>query len=66
MKRIRDGREDYEYLHILAKRGQGDEAMAVVEKLFGPQATAARSATVDSKALESARSRLASMITAGH
>jgi hypothetical protein len=66
LKRIRDGREDYEYLNILAKRGQGREAMAVVEKLFGPQATAARSTTVDANALEAARSQLAAMIAAGH
>jgi hypothetical protein len=34
LKRIRDGHEDYEYLNILAARGQGAEAMAIARGLF--------------------------------
>jgi glycosyl hydrolase family 123 len=62
LKRIRDGREDYEYLHLLAERGEGGEATNVVEKLFGSPATAARSATVGPGALEAARDELAGLI----
>jgi hypothetical protein len=63
LKRIRDGREDYEYLHLLADRGEGEEAMSVVRDLFGPPGEAAQGATVSARALESARDRLAAMIT---
>ncbi len=62
LKRIRDGREDYEYLHLLAERGDGEEAMGVVRDLFGPAATAAQDATVSAAALQSARDRLAEML----
>ncbi|MEZ5208268.1 MAG: DUF4091 domain-containing protein [Acidimicrobiales bacterium] len=34
LKRIRDGREDYEYLHYLATHGKGTQARAVVDALF--------------------------------
>jgi hypothetical protein len=62
LKRIRDGREDYEYLRLLEQRGEGGEAMAVVRSLFGAPGSAAQGATVSAAALESARRRLAAMI----
>jgi hypothetical protein len=62
LKRIRDGREDYEYLHILAARGRRSAAMRVVRGLFGPPSVAMHSATVDPGALNEARRRLAAMI----
>lgn len=65
LKRIRDGREDYEYLHLLAQRGEADAAAEVAEGLFGPPASAARSATVGARALEAARGKLATLILAG-
>jgi hypothetical protein len=34
MARIRDGREDYEYLHFLATHGKGAQAMQVAGGLF--------------------------------
>jgi hypothetical protein len=34
MKRIRDGREDYEYLHFLATHGKRSQAMHVARGLF--------------------------------
>lgn len=62
LKRIRDGREDYEYLLLLAERGDRSEATKVVRDLFGPPATAAQDATVSAAALESARDRLGELI----
>ncbi len=34
MARIRDGREDYEYLHFLATHGRGRRAMQIARGLF--------------------------------
>jgi hypothetical protein len=34
MARIRDGREDYEYLHFLATHGRGPQAMQIARGLF--------------------------------
>lgn len=34
LKRIRDGREDYEYLRLLEAAGGGEEAMAIARALF--------------------------------
>jgi hypothetical protein len=62
LKRIRDGREDYEYLRILERRGQAAAATAVVSGLFGPPSVAMHSTTVDPAALNEARRQLAAMI----
>jgi glycosyl hydrolase family 123 len=62
LKRIRDGREDYEYLRILAARDNRAAATKVVRSLFGPPSVAMQSATVGSKALNKARSELAATI----
>ena len=62
LKRIRDGREDYEYLKILATRNRRGEARQVVRDLFGPPSVAMRSATVSSTALNEARRELAALI----
>jgi Domain of unknown function (DUF4091) len=58
LKRIRDGREDYEYLHILQQEGRGADAMAVAQDLF----PSLRQTTVPGSAVASARSQLAAMI----
>jgi hypothetical protein len=65
LKRIRDGREDYEYLRILSRMGLGGQAREVVESLFGPPATAMYGATVSEASLTAARRRLAAMIVGG-
>ena len=62
LKRIRDGREDYEYLHWLAAHGRGAFARKVTESLFGPRGRAMYSATVSEKAVAAARARLAGRI----
>jgi hypothetical protein len=58
LKRIRDGREDYEYLHLLEQQGRGDDATAVAQQLF----PALNQTTVSSGALGLARARLAALI----
>ncbi len=58
LKRIRDGREDYEYMHILAQQGRGSEAAAVARSLFPSW----RQTTVSPAALSQARDTLAAMI----
>jgi Domain of unknown function (DUF4091) len=63
LKRIRDGREDFEYMRLLALRDQGPEARQVASELFGPPSTALQSATVSSTALNRARGELAAMIS---
>ncbi len=62
LKRIRDGREDYEYLSALDRAGNGEEARAAVEELFGPPESAARDTTVSAAALRSVREGLAEML----
>jgi len=62
LKRIRDGREDYEYLRILDRRGQTPAAMTVASGLFGAPSVAMYSTTVDPSALNEARRQLAAMI----
>jgi len=62
MKRIRDGREDYEYLQMLARRGAGATAKDIARGLFGSDGRAARSATVDYAALSGARDALAAAL----
>lgn len=63
LKRIRDGREDFEYLRLLAEDGKVAVALDAVRDVFGPESAAGRSATVDSDPLHEARSRLAAAIT---
>jgi hypothetical protein len=62
LKRIRDGREDYEYLRILAARGQRSTATEVVTELFGSPSVAMHSTSVDPAALNEARRQLAALI----
>jgi hypothetical protein len=62
LKRIRDGREDYEYLRILAARGQRSTATEVVTELFGSPSVAMQSATVSPTAMNRARGTLAATI----
>jgi hypothetical protein len=62
LKRIRDGREDYEYMHELESRGEGAEARAVVEGLLGPPDVAMRGATFSQEELDQARCRLAELL----
>jgi hypothetical protein len=61
LKRIRDGREDYEYLHILDRMGKRAEAMNVARGLFP---TLYRT-DVSAGAFEQARARLAALIATG-
>jgi len=63
MKRIRDGRDDYEYLHLLDTQGQGAAARSIVTGLFGSLDSAAYSTGVSAAAMEAARTQLAGMIT---
>ncbi|MEK6251711.1 MAG: hypothetical protein AABM43_07175 [Actinomycetota bacterium] len=63
LKRIRDGREDYEYLRILAARGRRATATEVVRDLFGSPSVAMRSTTVNPLALNKARRSLAAAIS---
>jgi hypothetical protein len=59
LKRIRDGREDYEYLHILAQRGRRAEAMTEANAIFGSM----QDADASPSEVAATRSRLAAMIT---
>ncbi len=65
LKRLRDGREDYEYLHILARQNRAGEAAAIFQGMFGSTASAAYKSTVSQTALSSARARLAAAIAPG-
>lgn len=58
LKRIRDGREDYEYLHILKERGKGAQAMSIARNLF----PTLYETNVPAVRMESARSHLAALI----
>jgi hypothetical protein len=62
LKRIRDGREDYEYLHELEARGQGTRPRAVAERLLGDADVANRGATFAQADLDEARCELAEML----
>jgi hypothetical protein len=62
LKRIRDGREDYEYLHELESRGEAAQAQAVVEALLGAPDVAARGATFSQEQLDEARCDLARLL----
>jgi hypothetical protein len=58
LKRIRDGREDFEYLHIVDAQGQGAEAVALARELFPRMFLTDVSAT----SFESTRTSLADLI----
>jgi hypothetical protein len=69
LKRIRDGREDYEYLRLADERGQGAEARAIVARLLsdgkpGTSATdaATYSTTFTQAELTRARCELARLL----
>ncbi len=55
LKRIRDGREDYELLTALAAQGRGAEAMQVARDTFGSQATAAHHTALPADEVDGAR-----------
>jgi hypothetical protein len=61
LKRIRDGREDYEYLHLLDRRGERAQAMSVARGLF----PTLYQTDVSSADFAKARARLAALIAAG-
>jgi hypothetical protein len=61
LKRIRDGREDYEYLHILDRSGKRAQAMNVAHGLF----PTLYDTDVSAARFESARAQLASLIASG-
>ncbi len=62
LKRIRDGREDYELLRALAAQGRGAEAMQVARDTFGGQSTAAHATNVKPAKMDGARCSLVGMI----
>lgn len=62
LKRIREGREDYEYLHLLDECGRRPEAMAVAQGLFGDLDHAMFQTTVSQDRLDRARQALADLI----
>ncbi len=62
LKRIRDGREDYELLTALAAQGRGAEAMAVARDTFGSQATAAHNTNLPASEVDGARCSLIGLI----
>jgi hypothetical protein len=61
LKRIRDGREDYEYLHILDRTGHRAQAMKVARGLF----PTLYETDVSAARFEAARAQLASLIAGG-
>lgn len=61
LKRIRDGREDYEYLHILDRTGHRAQAMKVARGLF----PTLHDTDVSAARFEAARAQLASLIAGG-
>ena len=65
LKRIRDGRQAYEYLHALAARGRRGAASRVVGSVFGNLSSATFNTDVKEEAIDRARARLARMITGG-
>ncbi|MBF6619469.1 MAG: DUF4091 domain-containing protein [Patulibacter sp.] len=62
LKRIREGREDHEYLQLLEACGRRSEAMAVAEGLFGDLDHAMFQTTVSQAQLDDARQALADLI----
>ncbi len=63
LKRIRDGREDFEWLHYLSQRGKAADTRAVVEELFGSADVALFSTDVSQSKLDRARARLSAVIS---
>ncbi len=63
LKRIRDGREAYEYLHLVDQRGDHAAAMSIVQGLFGSLDSATHSTTVSQGRVDTARAQLAGLIT---
>jgi hypothetical protein len=55
MKRIREGREDYELLNSLDKAGKASTANAALTTLVGPRSTAMYSTDVSQGAIDTAR-----------
>lgn len=62
LKRIREGREDYEYLRLLEACGRRSDALAVVERLYGDPDQAMFQTTVSQAQLDGARAELAELI----
>ena len=58
LKRIRDGREDYEYLHNLDQRGKRSQAMSIARNLF----PTLYETDVAPSRVQAARSHLAALI----
>jgi hypothetical protein len=61
LKRIRDGREDYEYLHILDRTGHRAQAMKVARGLF----PTLYDTNVSAARFEGARAELAALVAGG-
>ncbi|MFA4927461.1 MAG: hypothetical protein WC558_03020, partial [Patulibacter sp.] len=62
LKRIREGREDYEYLHLLERCGRRTDAVKVIERLYGPADRAMFQTTVTQDRLDASRQALANLI----
>ncbi len=62
LKRIRDGREEYEYLKLAEARGLGRQARAIAASLFGSVATAAHETDVPAARVEAARRALTELL----
>ncbi len=62
LRRIREGREDHEYLQLLATCGRRAEALQVVTNLYGDPDHAMFQTTVGQAQLDGAREALAQMI----
>lgn len=65
MKRIRDGREDYEYLRLAAARGLGTQAATAAAGLLGGPARATYGASFTQRRLDDARCHLAQLLSSG-
>jgi hypothetical protein len=63
LKRIRDGREDYEYLHLAEERGFGLAARSIAVRLFGSLATAPYETAVPAAKVEAARAELGDLLS---
>jgi hypothetical protein len=62
LKRIRDGREDYELLTALTAQGRGADAMAVARDTFGSQATAAHHTNLPASRVDGGRCALVGLL----
>jgi hypothetical protein len=63
LKRIRDGREDYEYLHLAEERGLGAAGRSIAVRLFGSLASAAYETALPAAAVEAARAELGELLS---